>query len=78
MRCLKAEKRRSLLRESHLTAWKRACSYSATQDIAMRKQLRHAASILERDAFVKEMSSMLNRVRSAPLLLEGRLVSFVH
>lgn len=72
---MRNENRRKKLRDSHLQAWRRAHSYSSNQDIAMRRQLRMAASILERESFVKEMSNMLTRVRSAPLLLEGVRVS---
>lgn len=71
LKLLRNEGRRKKLRDSHLSAWRRAHSYSSSQDIAMRRQLRAAASILERESFVKDMSSMLSRVRSAPLLLEG-------
>ncbi|CAL8093827.1 unnamed protein product [Orchesella dallaii] len=71
LRIMRAEKRRQKLRDTHLHAWQHAYSYSAEQDIAMRRQLRHAASILERESFIKDMSCMLSRVRSAPLLLEG-------
>lgn len=77
LKIMRGEKRRKKLRDAHLHAWEVACSYSAEQDIAMRRQLRHAASILERETFIRDMSCMLSRVRSAPLLLEGgnRLVS---
>ncbi|OXA59477.1 hypothetical protein Fcan01_05182 [Folsomia candida] len=71
LKLMRNETRRKKLKDSHLSAWRRAHSYSSHQDITMRRQLREAASILERQSFVKDMSSMLSRVRSAPLLLEG-------
>lgn len=45
---MKNESRRKKLKDSHLLAWLRAHSYSSSQDIAMRRQLRAAAAILER------------------------------
>ncbi|CAG7716244.1 unnamed protein product [Allacma fusca] len=70
-RQMRIDKKRQELREAHLLAWRRAGSYSSSQDIAMRRQLRMATAILERENYRRDMSSMLNRVRSAPLLLEG-------
>lgn len=67
----KMEEKRYELKSAHSDVWKRACSYSCKQDIAVRRELRIAAAILERDSFQKDMSNMLSRVRSAPLLLEG-------
>jgi hypothetical protein len=75
LKLLRNESRRKKLRDSHLAAWRRAHSYSSAQDISMRRQLRAAASILEREHFIRDMSTMLTRVRSAPLLLEGVRVS---
>jgi len=71
LKLMRYDHRRKKLKDSHLLAWRRAHSYSSSQDIAMRRQLRMAASILERETFVRDMSRMLSRVRSAPLLLEG-------
>jgi hypothetical protein len=75
LKLMRNESRRKRLRDSHISAWRKAHSYSSNQDISMRRQLRMAASILERESFVRNMSSMLSRVRSAPLLLEGVRVS---
>ena len=75
MRQMKIDKKRQHLRDSHALAWRIARSYSSSQDIAMRRQLRMATAILERESYKKDMNSMLSRVRSAPLLLEGVRVS---
>ena len=78
LKLMKSERKQQKLRDSHLQVWRRACSYSSNQDIAMRRQLRFAASILERECFRKDMSTMLCRVRSAPLLLEGvRVTNYI-